>query len=75
MDRKHYPLHKLCEKFNERGIPLDTMLARMGADLKSDLEYAGDDKTRSSQAFNKASDKLQQLFAQLTPQPMGIVYA
>lgn len=75
VDEKHYPIHKLCKKFNEKGIPLDATLAKIGADLKAELKLAGKDLALSSLAFNRASDTLQQLFAQLTPHQMGIVYA
>jgi hypothetical protein len=75
VDRKHYPLHKLCEQFNDKGIALDPLLSNIGAQLKTDLQHAGSDEAMVDAAFHKASQTLQLCFAQLQPQTEGIRFA
>lgn len=65
VDMKHYPIHKLCEKFNARGIPVNAVLSRIGDHLKHDLQHAGKDAKLVDAAFQKASESLQMVFAQL----------
>ncbi|QKV51435.1 hypothetical protein [Comamonas antarctica] len=65
VDMKHYPIHKLCEKFNDKGIPMNALLSRIGEHLKHDLQYAGKDGKLIDAAFQKASESLQLSFAQL----------
>lgn len=75
VDRKHYPIHKLCAQFNDKGIALDPVLSRIGAHLKSDLQHAGADEALVDAAFHKASQALQLSFAQLQAQTEGIRFA
>lgn len=75
VEMKHYPLHKLCEKFNAKGIALAPVLTRIGAHLKSDLLHAGADQALVDAAFHKASQSLQLCFAQLQPRTEGIRFA
>ncbi|WP_434632831.1 hypothetical protein [Chromobacterium sp. CV08] len=57
--RKHYPLHKLLERFNHRGADVTETLSGIGARLKADLQMAGDDPVRIDQAFECASGEVQ----------------
>lgn len=76
VDKKHYPIHKLCEKFNDRGINLDSVLSNIGDRLIHDLGHAGDDEDLVDAAFFKASETLQQTFVQLEQNNfMGISFA
>jgi hypothetical protein len=75
VDRKHYPIHKLCEKFNAKGMALEPVLSRMGAHLKFDLRHAGSNEALVDAAFHKASQSLQLSFAQLQPDTEGIRFA
>jgi len=72
VDLKHYPLHKLCERFNERGLALEPILARIGTHLKHDLQHAGSDEALVDAAFHKASQAVQLGFAQLQARTEGI---
>lgn len=74
VDKKHYPIHKLCEQFNERGIDLDPVLTSIGARLKHDLQNAGADEALVDRAFHKASQSLQLCFAQLQLDHQGIQF-
>lgn len=75
VEMKHYPIHKLCEKFNAKGIALAPVLTRIGAHLKSDFLHAGADETLVDAAFHKASQSLQLSFAQLQPDTEGVRFA
>lgn len=75
VEMKHYPVHKLCEKFNAKGIALAPVLTRIGAHLKSDLLHAGADQALVDAAFHQASQSLQLCFAQLQPHTEGIRFA
>ncbi|WP_159915220.1 hypothetical protein [Pantoea sp. 18069] len=75
VDKKHYPIHKLCEQFNERGIDLDPVLSGIGERLKHDLTHAGADEVLVDRAFHKASQELQLCFAQLQADNQGIQFA
>lgn len=75
VDRKHYPIHKLCAQFNERGIDVDPVLSSIGERLKHDLQHAGPDEALIDRAFHKASQDLQLCFAQLQAHAEGIRFA
>lgn len=72
---KHYPIHKLCAKFNERGVDLEPLLSQIGKYLKHDLQHAGESKALIDAAFDKASQTLQLGFSQLQLNPAGIEFA
>ncbi len=65
VDMKHYPIHKICDKFNHKSIPMNAVLSRIGEHLKHDLRHAGKDEKLVDAAFQKASESLQLIFAQL----------
>ncbi|AUH49618.1 hypothetical protein CXB49_01585 [Chromobacterium sp. ATCC 53434] len=60
--QKHYPLHKLLERFNHRGADVTETLSGIGARLKADLQMAGGDAARIDQAFECASGEVQMAF-------------
>ena len=62
VDKKHYPLHKLMERFNQKSADLDNILANIGHQLKSGLEVAGNDKDKVNQAFDFAAESLLAVF-------------
>ncbi|MBP4044444.1 hypothetical protein [Chromobacterium violaceum] len=57
--KKHYPLHKLLERFNNRGADVTETLSGIGQRLKADLRMAGDDPARIDQAFASAAVETQ----------------
>ncbi|WP_083339003.1 hypothetical protein [Chromobacterium sphagni] len=59
ISRKHYPLHKLLERFNNRGADVAGTLSGIGERLKADLQMAGDDRERIDQAFECAAGEVQ----------------
>lgn len=76
VDKKHYPIHKLCNKFNERDVDLDPVLAKIGAQLTDELKQAGEDGDAVDLAFQQASLSLQLIFSQLQAQGgAGVSYA
>ncbi|KMN83401.1 hypothetical protein JW897_22825 [Chromobacterium alkanivorans] len=71
--RKHYPLHKLLERFNERGAEVTETLSGIGKMLKADLQMAGPgDELRIDQAFERASASVQMALAGLARPQLGV---
>ncbi|KML40461.1 hypothetical protein VL15_38145 [Burkholderia cepacia] len=64
--RKHYPLHKLLERFNVREADVVGILSRIGRALKEDLQSMGfDDEQGINQAFECALESVQGNLAKL----------
>ena len=72
---KHYPIHKLCERFNEKKIDLESVLSQIGDHLEEDLRFAQQEDDKIDAAFHKASQTLQMAVAQMERTYFGVSFA
>ncbi|MCL1127486.1 hypothetical protein [Shewanella surugensis] len=55
---KHYPLHKIFQCENKKGVEINSLLSSIGRQMEVDLKVAGEDVSEINKAFGTAKSSI-----------------